>query len=189
MTNDEWASLARWARDPDLRQAGDRYEAELRAEAAEYELLAAKDRLRGRDLADVAGELVARGDVVTISLSSRSFTGEVVHAAGDLACLATAGGEVDVHLGAPLAISVVERVHAGGRSRAGGPGSFAARLAEHEAAGSRVELGARLSAGAQPAGWERIARVEAVARDHVVVTVDGQPSFVALAAVDYVRLR
>lgn len=186
---DENAWLDEWARDPDLRRAGQRYEAELRAEAAEYEQLAAKDRLRDRDLADVAAELLARGDLVTVALATRSFTGEVVHVGGDLVALRTAAGDVDVHLDGGSALTVVEPARVGGHGPSWGAQTFAARLAEHEAAGEPVELGARLALGAQPPGWVVVARIEAVARDHVVVVADGTRTFVAFAALEYVRPR
>lgn len=186
---DEDAWLDEWARDPDLRRAGQRYEAELRAEAAEYEQLAAKDRLRDRDLADVAAELLARGDLVTITLVTRSFTGEVAHVGKDLVVLRTTAGDVDVHLHGRSAFTVVEPARVGGHGSSWGARSFAARLAEHEMAGQPVELGARLALGTQPAGWVVVARIEAVARDHAVLVAEGTRTFVALAALEYVRPR
>lgn len=184
---DEDAWLDEWARDPDLRRAGQRYEAELRAEAAEYEQLAAKDRLRDRDLAGVAAELLARGDLVTVTLTTRSFTGQVVHAAGDLACLRTPAGDVDVHLAEKSALTVVEAARTGGCAPSSGARTFAARLAEHEAAGGFVELGAHLALGTRSSGWAAVARVEAVARDHVVIVSDGTRSFVGLSILEYVK--
>lgn len=177
--------LAALASDPDVAAAGARYRAELRAEAAAYEELAARDRLRERTLADVACEALARGDIVAVTVPGRTFTGEVLHAAGDLACLRTRGGEeVDVALGGAVAIRVVEAVRAGGHRPGASPTTFAARLAEHEAAGCLVEIGAR----APEAGV--IGRIEAVAPDHVVVALpDGGRWFVARAAIDYVLPR
>lgn len=174
-----------WARDPDLAAAGAAFRAEMRAEAAAYEELAARDLLRGRTLADVLAEALARGDLVTVTVPGRSFTGTVTYAAGDLACLRTASGDdVDVHLEGAVTLRVVEAARAGGRSRGAGPASFAARLGEHESARTLLEIGARTP----PEGL--VGRVEAVARDHVVVAdVTGTRWFVARAAIDYVLPR
>lgn len=155
--------------------------AEMRAEAQAYEQLAARDRLRGRGLVDVAAELVSRGDRVAVHTSSRTFTGVLVYAAGDLACLRTLGGHVDLNLAAPLTIRVVERVAAGGVERGHGPASFAARLAEHEAAGAPVELGTRGGQGRADGV------ILAVGADHVVLDAEGETWYVARAAIDYVQ--
>lgn len=178
-------AFADWSRDPDLAAAGAAYRAELRAEAAAYEELAAKDRLRGRTLADVAAEALARGDVVAVAVAGRTFTGSVTYAAGDLLCLRTAAGdEVDVRLGGDVALRVVRPVRAGGCTRPPGPSGFAARLAEHEAAGTLLEIGTRTPASGL------VGRVDAVAVDHVVVTdVEGSRWFLARGAIDYVQPR
>lgn len=186
MAHDEVAgAFSQWSRDPDLAGAAAHYRAELRAEAAEYEALAARDRLRDRSLGEVAVELLARGDVVAIALPGRSFTGTLRHAAGDLACLRTAAGEdVDVCLTGVLALRVVEAVRDGGRSRGPGAASFTARLAEHEAAATIVEVGARVPDGGV------VGRIEAASHDHVVVACpDGARWFVARRAIDYVLPR
>lgn len=174
--------FAEWSRDPDLAAAGAAYRAELRAEAAEYEAVAARDRLRDRTLADAAGELLVRGDLVAVAVPGRSFTGTLTHVAGDLACLRTPAGEdVDVCLSGIVALRVVEAVPAGGCSRGPGPSSFIARLAEHEAAGGVVEIGTRAHADGV------VGRIEAVGIDHLVVTdADGSRWFVATRGVDYV---
>lgn len=147
--------------DPQLAAAGAAFRAELRAEAAEWEQLAATDWLRRRTLADAARELLARGDRVVARVGGRAARGEVVHVGDDLACLRTAGGVVDVRLDA-AAWQVVERVRAGGRSPAPGPKRFAARLAEHEADATAVCLVA-------VDGTEAVGVIAAVAGDHVVV--------------------
>ncbi|HWB73140.1 MAG TPA: hypothetical protein VG452_13070 [Egibacteraceae bacterium] len=170
--------------DAELARLSRRLRAELRAEAEAYEQLAATDLLRGRRLADVAAELVSRGDVVALGFAPWTFTGTVIYAAGDLATLRVRGGEVDVNLGVPLYLRVVERVRAGGLDRGRGPQTFLARLAEHEAAGGAVELGSR-ALGEQLHGVLR-----AVARDHVVfVDRQAQTWYLATAAIDYVAVR
>lgn len=165
-------------RDPELAALGQRFRAELRAEAEEYEALAARDLLRSRRFADVGLELLHRGDVVGVVLGDRAFTGTVTYVARDLACLRTPSLDVDLALGAPLAIQVVERVRAGGQGRGHGPGSFAGRLREHEAAGGPVEV-------CCPA-LELALRgvIAAVAADHVVFDDSaGQRWFVARQAI------
>lgn len=182
---DEQGPFSAWARDPELSAAGSRYRAELRAEAAAYEQLAAKDRLRTRSLADVAAEARARGDIVAVAVPGRSFTGALVYAAGDLACLRTAAGDdVDVHLAGVVALRVVRAVRAGGHARGPGPHGFAARLGEHEAAGTLLEIGTRVPEGGL------VGRIEAVSVDHVVVSgPDDARWFVARGAIDYVLPR
>ena len=171
-----------WGADPDFERLGWHLRAELRAEAEEYERLAAVDALRGRRLGDVALELLHRGDVVAVDLAGRSFTGAVVYTAGDLLCVRGAGSVVDVNLEAPLSLRVVERVRRGGAGRSGGPPGFKARLFEHEAGGGTVTLGTRLVVG------ELSGRIDAVAVDHVLLLdADGAPWHVALTAVDFVR--
>lgn len=169
------------ADDPELAELGQAFRDELRAEAQAYEALAAKDLLRRRSLVEVAVELLHRGDRVTALAGSATFTGVVSYAAGDLACLETAAGPVDVRLGGALALRVVERVRSGGRPLGRGPAGFTARLHEHEAAGTSLELGC-------VAIGDLRGRIEAVAADHVVlVDAEGRRCFVALAALAWVR--
>ncbi|CAN5199306.1 hypothetical protein BH20ACT8_BH20ACT8_00970 [soil metagenome] len=139
-----------------------RFADELRAEQAAYEELAATDRLRRRDLGDVALELVHRGDKVAVTIGAATYAGVLVHAAGDLACLRTAVADVDLNLSAGPLLRVVETVRSGGSPSRRGARSFKARLREHEALSSSVELGG----AALPDGLR--ARVAAVATDHVL---------------------
>lgn len=163
-----------------LRRLEARLDTALRAEQAEYEELAARGALRDRDLSRVALELLHRGDLVAVETAALSVSGRVVYAAGDLAILLTAGGELDVNLAAPLMLTVVERSRSGGASRGVGAPSFKARLCEHEAAGARVEIGTRLPLRAVTG------TLSAVAVDHLVL--DGPPRrVIALSAIDYVR--
>lgn len=171
-----------WADDPDLRRLAAEMTAELRAEAEEYERLAALDALRSRELSEVALELLHRGDIVAVELGRRSFVGTALYAAGDLLCLRTHTEDVDVWMGAPLGLRVVERVRSGGLSRGMGSPGFKARLFEHEASGGEVAVGCRLSEGG-----ELIGRVHAVAFDHLVVEArSGQRWYLSLRAVDYI---
>jgi hypothetical protein len=169
------------ADDPDLVRLGQVFRDELRAEAQAYEALAAKDLLRRRSLPDVARELVHRGDRVQALTGSTTFAGVVTYAAGDLVCLRTPAGAVDLRLTGPLALRVVERVRTGGLPTGRGPAGFTARLHEHEASGVLLELGC-------PSLGDLRGRIEAVAVDHVVLReADGQRCFVALRALAWVR--
>lgn len=164
--------------DPELEALDRRFRDELRAEAEEYERLAAKDLLRSRDLSAVALELLHRGDVVGLVVGDRPFLGTVTYAARGLLCLRTATQEVDVSLTGPLAIQVVERVRDGGQGRARGAGSFVARLREHEMTRGTVEL------WCPGLAVELRGVVAAVAVDHVVFdTSGGQRWFVARSAI------
>jgi hypothetical protein len=168
--------------DPELAAMGQRFRDELRAEAEAYEALAARGHLRGRDLADVALELLHRGDVIAVAVGRRTFSGEVTYAAGDLLCLRTRGADVDLSLSAPVGLEIVERVRSGGRPRGRGPGWFKARHAEHEQAGTTLEVGC-------PAlGVDLRGRLAAVAGDHVVVDAGGRRWYLGLVAVAYVLL-
>ncbi|MGH8901600.1 MAG: hypothetical protein ACRDYA_07925 [Egibacteraceae bacterium] len=174
-----------WGDDPDLRRLAAEMTAELRAEAEEYERLAALDALRSRELPEVALELLHRGDIVAVELGHRSFVGTALYTAGDLLCLRTQTEDIDVWMGAPIGLRIVERVRSGGLSRGVGSPSFKARLCEHEASGDEVAVGCRLSEGG-----ELIGRVHAVAVDHLVVEArSGQRWYLSLRAVDYIATR
>lgn len=169
-----------WRDDPDLARLERLWHAERRAEAAEYERLAALDLERNRRLTDVARELCHRGDVVAVTAGGRTFTGTVVAAVGDLARIRSPAAEVDLNLAAPVHLRVVERVREGGTVPVAGAESFRARLAEHEAAGEVVEL-----AVTRPGGTI-VARIRAASLDHVVLEADGQVSYLSIAAVEAV---
>lgn len=167
--------------DPDLVRLGQSFRDELRADAEAYEALAAKDLLRRRHLADVALELVHRGDRVRVTVGGTGFTGTMIYAAGDLASLRTPSGDVDLSLGGPLAIHVLEQVRSGGLPRGRGAASFVARLHEHEAAGVHLELGC-------PGVGDLRGRLEAVAGDHLVLTDEaGRRCYIATGAVAFAR--
>jgi hypothetical protein len=167
--------------DPELARLGRHMRSELRAEAEEYEALAAQDRLRRRHLAEAAVEWLHRGDVVAVHTSTVRFTGEVAHVGDDFLSLHTPAAAVDVNLARPLSVQVVHRAARGGRSLRPGATTLAARLSEHEAAGDLVDVGVALPA------VELKGRIAAAARDHVVlVDLDGGEWYVAVTAVDYV---
>lgn len=172
--------------DPELRDLGRELRAavggEARAEAEEAERLAALKALRRRSLADLARELAVRGDRVVVVLPEVTLAGTVVHAAGDLVGLVTAGGRVDVHLAAVTEVRVVEPSRTDPPPTGAGPESFTARLFELEMAGEEVIIGV--------AGEEVAGRLTAVATDHLlVVDPEGVERAVARHAVTHVRAR
>ena len=160
-----------------------------RAENEAYEQLAALDLLRGRTLSDAGVALVHHGDTVAVTAAGVTVQGRVLHAAGDLLCLRTPTGDVDVHLAAAAALRVldapleaVDDTGAAVSSSAAGPPSFKARLFEHEAVGARLEFGV---AGLQapPCG-----RLVAVAVDHAVVEdTDAQRWLLPLRGIAWAR--
>jgi hypothetical protein len=157
---------------------------DLRAEAEEDERLAALALLRDRTLGDVARELLHRGDRIAAVCPGRTATGLVIAAAGDLLTVQSAAGAVDLRLGPPVLVRVLDRARAGGAPAGRGAQSFTARLYEHEAGGGRVAI------GWGPTGEEVVGRITAVARDHLVVAeADGTTAFLPLAAVWWVTPR
>lgn len=158
--------------------------AELRADAEETERLVAIAARRRRSLADVANDLLARGDTVAVELPGARFTGTIVHAAGDLLRLHGPAGALDVHLGGPVALTVVERAPTGGIERVDGPASFRSRLLELELDGATVELAHEAAAGTL------VGRLLAVAVDHaVVVDPAGNERHLSLRGLSWVRSR
>jgi hypothetical protein len=171
------------AKDARLRWADERYRAELRAEAEEYERLAVKDLLRGRTLQEAVVDLCHRGDIAALVLDSRTLVGEIVHAATDLARVRTIKSDVDVCLRGVSAVRIVEQMRCGGRSCHSGPASFTARLFELEASGERIEMATRMPTA------EVIGRISAVAIDHVVLRDDdGMVWFVPLHTIDCITV-
>ncbi len=162
------------------RELRGHFDDELRAEAEERERLAATAARRQRTLADVAAQLCARGDRVRVDAGGRSFVGTLVRAAGDLASVALASGEVvDCNLAAPVALQVVERARAGGHAPERGVASFKARCYEVELEARPVVLGTTLAG-------EQHGVVTAVAVDHLVLAGDGE-WYLPLAVVAYLR--
>lgn len=179
----EW--LRRLAEDPDIADLGVRMRAELRAEAAEYEALAALDLARSRHLLDTLAAAAVRGDEVEIVLAGTRVRGAVEEAVGDLARLRTAQEVVDVYIGAIRLLRVTAAGPAPRAERVRRTAtSFRARLAEHEAAPGEVLLETD-----GPGGSLRGA-IEVVAADHLVLGHGGRDrTLVALRDVEAVRSR
>jgi hypothetical protein len=166
----------------DFEDAEAEFAAAARLEAEDAGRDAALLQMRRRELADVASELIRRGDTVNVAAADRSFTGSVIHAAGDLMTLETSDALIDFNLEAGPVISVVERARAGGRSPRSGPESFAARLMELEGHRAGVEVGLVGHAQAVLSGHLRV-----TARDHIVFLDRAvREWFVPIASIGYV---
>src|SRR6266571_8221450 len=168
--------------DRDFEEAEAEFAGAARLEAEDAGRDAALLQMRRRELADVASELMGRGDTTAVAAGDRSFTGTVIHAAGDLMTLESTDAFVDINLDAGPVISVVERARAGGRSPRSGPDSFAARLMELESGKGAVDVGLVGQAHPSLSGHVRV-----TARDHVVfVDRGGHEWFLPLARIAYV---
>ena len=90
------------ALDQELRE---RVGGEFRRTAEEDEFAARKAALRGRDLAQVAYELLSRGDTIRVTIGSTSIRGVLTHARATLATLSPSEGpELHLNLAGPLTI-------------------------------------------------------------------------------------
>ncbi|MCP5068323.1 MAG: hypothetical protein GY946_17310 [bacterium] len=149
--------------DQELRE---RVAGEFRRTAEEDEFTARKAALRHRTLAQVAYELLSRGDTVRATIGAESIRGVITHARGTLATLTlTTGTEFHLNLAGPLVLDVVERSTTGGRTREPyGPETFVARLRELELA--EVSIEAVVGFGdSRPSGV-----IEAVGEDHLMLS-------------------
>jgi hypothetical protein len=161
---------------------------EWRAEQDAATRDAAEQWRHARTLLDVARDHMHRGDRIAITVAGHRAVGEVLEVARDRVALLDVAinpgwgiGEsirVDVQVTAavPLALALIERAQAGGRS-ATNTSTFRARLLELEAAGSPVAVAT--TASADPfVGWL------SVGADMVAVTSDtGIETVIALSAI------
>lgn len=153
---------------------------ELRAEAEEAERDAAAAAAMGRTMAGAMGELMQRGDVVSVSARGAVFRGPVIHAGEDYFAVASGSSRVDVPAGSAV-VALTARATSGGMgpSRGEAP-TLRARLMELRIDAARVEMGA--GSGAVLAG-----SVEAVGADHVVLrSSGGDPAWIPFERIDFV---
>ena len=164
------------------RELREKVAGEFRRTAEEDEHAVRKSALRKRDLAQVAYELLSRGDVVRAKVGEFALRGVVTHARGSLATVTPDDGpELHVNLAGPVLLEVVERSNTGGRSRQPfGPESFIARLRELELTETPLAIYLGFTS-VTPVG-----RIEAVAADHIMLVGDST-HFVAVAAIAGVR--
>jgi hypothetical protein len=145
------------------RELRERVGGELRQEAELIEQDATTVQLRRRRIADLAIELVSRGDIVTIIAGDRSLRGRLTYARGEIASVDAAAGRFDIHLPAGVALRVDERSTDGGVAARKGSDTLRARLLELELSGTAIEL------WIPGHGVDVIGSIEAVGKDHVVV--------------------
>ncbi len=148
--------------DEELDRVASTMDAEVRAEQAAYEAMALQAEWRARGLADVARELVVRGDTVDVTTGGRAIAGTVVHAGIDYAVIDGPMGTFDVALAVLTTLRVTQRSRDGGRRPAGGAATLRARMTEHETAEAALTL--LLSSGDTLDG-----RVRAAATDHLLL--------------------
>ncbi len=139
---------------------------EFRRVAEEDEDVARLRHLRSRSLADVAAELVARGDTVQVTMGEERFIGVITHASGSLATMQTQDhDDVHINLEGPVVLRVTRRATGGGRGPDPlEPESFVARLRQ-------IELDEGLVILSLPAIGQSVrCRLDAIAADHVMAT-------------------
>ena len=157
---------------------------EFRLEAEAVEEDATKFALRRRTMADIAFELMNRGDEIGVTGAGTSLIGTITHAAGDLVILQTPHSLVNVNLAGPVSLRVSHRAEKGGRGRTHGSPSYRSRMVELEMSGEIVET---LSTAFSEA---LVGAISIVGRDHLVITDrDRTEWFVPLAAIAFTLQR
>ncbi|MBT8203589.1 MAG: hypothetical protein HKN74_12855 [Acidimicrobiia bacterium] len=145
------------------RELRERMGDELRAEAELVEQDAATVELRRRTVADVALELVSRGDTVSVIAGEKVLRGTLVYARGELARIHTASGRADINLASPVVLRVDARSRDGGTAARPGADTLRARLLEYDMEDVAIELWAPTPATTVSGS------ISAVGRDHVVL--------------------
>lgn len=146
----------------DMDKVASFMDAEVRAEQAEYEAMALQAQWRSRSLADVARELMIRGDQIEVVTATRHLSGTMHNVGTDFCVMATPAGPVDVSLTTLTTLRVVRRVRAGGRPPGSGANTLRARMTEHQT--SKTRLTVLLTDGDVVAGM-----VDAAASDHLLL--------------------
>lgn len=169
---------------PELEEIAAAVRREMRAEAEEAEREAAAEAAMRRQMSDVFRELMARGDRVVVDLGRWCFTGRVRHVGEDFVSVDVAGDRVDINLGLPLVVTVLDRARSGGAkpSPEEAP-TLRARLLELQLLGPGVTIGV---AGVEDALEGRLA---AVGSDHAALggRAEAPHAFVPLGALAFVR--
>jgi hypothetical protein len=180
------------------RPAGDdlgRLERELLRDREDAEALALWSWQRQQSLQDVLRACLARGDQLAITvLGGRSFRGDLVHTGGDLACVATTTALVNVNLGLPVVLQILQRATRGGRARVKQAQSFRRRLEEYEGehqerpvAPARARAEDLLEFGSPLLARQLRGHLKAVCPDVVyVVDREGGEWYLPFAALTYV---
>lgn len=136
---------------------------EFRLAAEEDEYWAMKLARRAGTMSEIAYDAMSRGDLLEIWAGETTFRGFIQHTRNDLLVL-EAGTRVDVNLGGPIILRVIEPAAARGSGVVqNGATSFAARLAELEQGRSVGEFVTPFSRAPV------LGRVAIRASDHVIV--------------------
>lgn len=164
------------------RELRERVEAEMRLEAEMIEHDSALVERRRRVMADLAIELVSRGDTVTAIAGEKVLRGRLVYARGDIASLDTGSGTADLHLAAGVALRIDERRTEGGTTPRSGSDTLRARLLEYEMDARRIEIWL-------PAHHMEVSGgIGAVGKDHlVVIDQDGSEWVAQLTDIAWVK--
>ncbi len=175
----------RWMFDPSLAALNRSIQRQLRQEAEEVEAIVAQTELRERSFAYAAMEARNRGDLLAVGTERRSFTGQLVYAAGDFVTIRTDTYEADINMAAIAYMRVVQRgVRSGGIPSGKGPGTFEMRLLERQSPVDRVEVGYRMLEETV------VGRIISVGQDHVVIVSDQKDEWIIpLASVAWVIRR
>lgn len=145
------------------RELRERVGNEMRLEAEMLEQDAASVELRRRRMADLAIEILSRGDTVTVIAGDRVIRGRLSYARGEIASVEAGAGRVDVNLPAGVVLRVDQRSTEGGTTPRPGSDTLRALLLEHELAGVAIEVWA-------PAHEIEVrGSIAAVGQDHVIV--------------------
>jgi hypothetical protein len=168
--------------EPDFDDLAATIRDEMRLEAEEAEREAELSSSMRRTLEEVALDLMAHGDTVSVTAGTWSFMGEIVHVGSGIVSLEAAGARVDLNVGLPLHLRVVRRARAGGRSRSSKDvGSLRARLLELQMSGERIEVGVA-GCGEALAG-----RAVIVGSDHIALGERDPEWFVPFHALSFIR--
>ncbi len=145
------------------RELRERVGGEFRLAAEEDEYWAMKQARRAGTLWEFAYDAMSRGDQVEIRAGEAFFCGFIQYTRSDLVVL-RAHANVDVNLGAPIVMRVIEPAGAPGTaSSPSGPASFSARMAELEQTDEVCEFLTPFSSATV------VGSVSIRARDHLVV--------------------
>ena len=166
------------------RELRERVEAEMRLEAEILEHDSALVERRRRTMADLAIELVSRGDAVTAIAGDKVLRGRLTYARGTIASMDTGSGTADLHLAAGVVLRIDERRTEGGTAPRAGSDTLRARLLEYDLDDRRIEIWV-------PAhGTEVAGAIGAVGKDHLVLIDRNGSEWVArLADIAWVKPR
>ncbi len=167
--------------EPDFDDLAAAIREEMRLEAEEAEREAAVASRMRRSFEEVALELMAHGDAVSVAVGTWSFVGEITHVGSGIVSLDVAGARVDLNVGLALRLRVIRRALAGGRSRSKDVATLRARLLELQMSGERIEV------GVADCDEALVGRAVVVGSDHVALGERDPEWFVPFRALAFIR--